>query len=34
MSALEVYLEQFYDDPYGIEEFKVNFLKNHMFLEI
>ncbi len=31
MSALEVYLEQFYDDPQGIEEFKVNFLKNHYF---
>ena len=31
MSALEVYLQQFYDDPHGIEEFKVNFLKNHYY---
>lgn len=31
MSALEVYLQQFYDDPRGIEEFKVNFLKNHYY---
>lgn len=31
MSALEVYLQHFYDDPRGIEEYKVNFLKNHYF---
>ena len=31
MSALEVYLEQFYDNPRGIEEYKINFLKNHYF---
>ncbi len=31
MSALEVYLGQFYDDPRGLEEYKVNFLKNHYY---
>lgn len=31
MSALEVYLQQFYDDPRGIEEYKINFLKNHYY---
>ena len=31
MSALEVYLQQFYDDPHGIEDFKINFLKNHYY---
>ena len=31
MSAHDVYLEQFYDNPYGLEEYKVNFLKNHYY---
>ena len=31
MSALEVYLTQFYDNPTKIEEFKINFLKNHYY---
>ena len=31
MSALDEYLEQFYNNPLCIEEFKINFLKNHYF---
>ena len=31
MSALDVYLNQYYDDPYGIEDYKINFLKNHYY---
>ena len=31
MSAHEVYLDHFYDNPRGIEEYKINFLKNHYF---
>ena len=31
MSALYIYLDQFYRDPYGIEEYKINFLKNHYY---
>lgn len=31
MSALEVYLQQFYNNPRELEEYKVNFLKNHYF---
>ena len=31
MSAHDVYLDQFYDNPRGIEEYKINFLKNHYF---
>jgi hypothetical protein len=31
MSALEVYLQQFYENPRGIEEYKINFLKNHYY---
>ena len=31
MSALEVYLNQFYDNPNTLEEFKINFLKNHYY---
>ena len=31
MSAVEVYLQQFYDNPHGLEEYKINFLKNHYY---
>ena len=31
MSAVEEYLRQFYDNPYKIEEYKINFLKNHFY---
>ena len=31
MSALDVYLNQYYDDPYGLEDYKINFLKNHYY---
>ncbi len=34
MSAVHDYLEQFYDDPHNIEEFKINFLKNHFYNRI
>tara|TARA_Y100000022_G_C13140155_1_gene324576 strand:+ start:344 stop:583 length:240 start_codon:yes stop_codon:yes gene_type:complete len=34
MSALKVYLTQFYFNPKGIEEFKINFLKNHYYDKI
>ena len=34
MSALEEYLKQFYDNPDGIEEFKINFLKNHYYDQV
>lgn len=30
-SAFQHYLSEFYQDPRGLEEFKVNFLKNHYF---
>tara|TARA_Y100000816_G_scaffold231709_1_gene177021 strand:- start:526 stop:765 length:240 start_codon:yes stop_codon:yes gene_type:complete len=31
MSALKIFLTQFYNDPIGIEEYKINFLKNHYY---
>lgn len=31
MSALNVYLNQYYEDPQGLEEYKLNFLKNHYY---
>ena len=31
MSALEEYLNQYYNDPHGLEEYKLNFLKNHYY---
>ena len=33
-SALEEYLNQYYMDPYGLEEYKLNFLKNHYYTTI
>lgn len=34
MSALDVYLNQYYEDPHGLEEYKLNFLKNHYYITI
>ncbi len=31
MSAHEIYLDQFYENSHELEEYKVNFLKNHYF---
>tara|TARA_B100000902_G_C27243931_1_gene881531 strand:- start:621 stop:866 length:246 start_codon:yes stop_codon:yes gene_type:complete len=31
MSAHNVYLEQFYENPRHLEEYKINFLKNHYY---
>lgn len=31
MTAHEIYLDQFYNNPRGLEQYKVNFLKNHYF---
>ena len=34
MSAIKVYLTEFYDNPDKIEEYKINFLKNNFYHEI
>ncbi len=31
MTAHEIYLDQFYNNPRGLEQYKLNFLKNHYF---
>lgn len=31
MSVLEIYLNEFYNDPYNIEEYKINFIKNYYY---
>tara|TARA_B110000014_G_C19548267_1_gene293288 strand:- start:85 stop:423 length:339 start_codon:yes stop_codon:yes gene_type:complete len=33
-NALECYLNDFYNDPNNVEEYKINFLKNHYYLKI
>ena len=30
-NALESYLNDFYNDPNNVEEYKINFLKNHFY---
>ena len=32
-NALECYLNDFYNDPNNVEEYKINFLKNHYYLK-
>jgi hypothetical protein len=34
MSVLDQYLNEFYEDSRKIEEFKINFLKNHYYPEV
>tara|TARA_B100000035_G_C20808601_1_gene468849 strand:- start:238 stop:690 length:453 start_codon:yes stop_codon:yes gene_type:complete len=31
MAILDDYLNDFYNDPYNVEEYKINFLKNHYY---
>ena len=33
-TVVEEYLNQYYNDPYGLEEYKLNFLKNHYYKTI
>ena len=33
-NALESYLNDFYNDPNNVEEYKINFLKNHYYSKI
>jgi len=33
-NALECYLNDFYNDPNNVEEYKINFLKNHYYSKI
>jgi hypothetical protein len=30
-SAVDAYIEEFQNDPYNVDEYKVNFLKNHFY---
>ena len=32
--ALNVYLNEFYDNPLNLESYKVNFLKNHYYNDL
>lgn len=34
MTALNDYLEDFYNNPLFVEEYKINFLKNHYYKEL
>jgi len=34
MSVLDQYLNDFYEDSKNVEEFKINFLKNHYYPEV
>ena len=31
MTILDEYLNDFYNNPYNVEEYKINFLKNHYY---
>ena len=34
MSVIDDYLNQFFDRPYEVEEYKINFLRNHYYNDV